>query len=263
MRDILNDLESGQALSDPDPMRRAQIQMRTPLPKRFYKDVAVAEGEGGFIVQLDGRAVKTPGKALLVLPTEAAARLIADEFAAQGETLDLASMPVYRLVNTAIDGVANDPQAVVEDILRFSSSDLLCYRADGPETLVARQNEAWDSVLDWARATLGARFVLAEGVIHVDQPRDAITAIGIHLNQRAESLRLAALHVMTTLTGSALLALAVDFGELDAETAWKAAHVDEDFQAEHWGHDAEALARRANRKRDMMAAAQLLEAIRA
>lgn len=263
MRDILNDLESGQALSDPDPMRRAQIQMRTPLPKRFYKDVAVAEGEGGFIVQLDGRAVKTPGKALLVLPTEAAARLIADEFAAQGETLDLASMPVYRLVNTAIDGVANDPQAVVEDILRFSSSDLLCYRADGPETLVARQNEAWDSVLDWARATLGARFVLAEGVIHVDQPRDAITAIGVHLNQRAEPLRLAALHVMTTLTGSALLALAVDFGELDAETAWKAAHVDEDFQAEHWGQDAEALARRANRKRDMMAAAQLLEAIRA
>ena len=263
MRDILNDLESGQALSDPDPMRRAQIQMRTPLPKRFYKDVAVAEGEGGFIVQLDGRAVKTPGKALLVLPTEAAARLIADEFAAQGETLDLASMPVYRLVNTAIDGVANDPQAVVEDILRFSSSDLLCYRADGPETLVARQNEAWDSVLDWARATLGARFVLAEGVIHVDQPRDAITAIGIHLNQRAEPLRLAALHVMTTLTGSALLALAVDFGELDAETAWKAAHVDEDFQAEHWGQDAEALARRANRKRDLMAAAQLLEAIRA
>lgn len=263
MRDILNDLESGQALSDPDPMRRAQIQMRTPLPKRFYKEVAVAEGEGGFIVQLDGRAVKTPGKALLVLPTEAAARLIADEFAAQGETLDLASMPVYRLVNTAIDGVANDPQAVVEDILRFSSSDLLCYRADGPETLVARQNEAWDSVLDWARATLGARFVLAEGVIHVDQPRDAITAIGIHLNQRAEPLRLAALHVMTTLTGSALLALAVDFGELDAETAWKAAHVDEDFQAEHWGQDAEALARRANRKRDMMAAAQLLEAIRA
>jgi len=263
MRDILNDLESGQALSDPDPMRRAQIQMRTPLPKRFYKDVAVAEGEGGFIVQLDGRAVKTPGKALLVLPTEAAARLIADEFAAQGETLDLASMPVYRLVNTAIDGVANDPQAVVEDILRFSSSDLLCYRADGPETLVARQNEAWDSVLDWARATLGARFVLAEGVIHVDQPRDAITAIGIHLNQRAEPLRLAALHVMTTLTGSALLALAVDFGELGAEAAWKAAHVDEDFQAEHWGQDAEALARRANRKRDLMAAAQLLEAIRA
>ena len=130
MRDILNDLEAGRLLSDPDPVRRAQIQMRTPLPKRFYKDVAVAEGEGGFVVKLDGKAVRTPGKALLVLPVESAAQLVAREFDAQGETLDLASMPVYRLVNTAIDGVASDPQAVLEDILRYSSSDLLCYRAD-------------------------------------------------------------------------------------------------------------------------------------
>jgi chaperone required for assembly of F1-ATPase len=170
-------------------------------------------------------------------------------------------MPAYRLVNTAIDGVASDPQAVLEDILRFSSSDLLCYRADGPETLVSRQNEAWDPVIDWARATLGARFLLAEGVIHVEQPREAIAAIGIHLSQRAEPLRLAALHVMTSLTGSAMLALAVDFGKLDAETAWNAAHVDEDFQAEHWGQDTEALARRANRKLDMMAAANLIEVL--
>lgn len=263
MRDILNDLESGRLLSDPDPIRRAQLQMRTPLPKRFYKAVAVEAGEGGFVVKLDGKAVKTPGRALLILPTERAAQLVADEFAAQGDVLDLASMPVYRLVNTAIDGVAKDPQVVLEDILRFSSSDLLCYRADGPDTLVRRQNEAWDAVIDWARAALGARFSLAEGVIHVEQPREAIAALGVHLGQRAEPLRLAALHVMTTLTGSALLALAVDFGELDAETAWNAAHVDEDFQAEQWGQDSEALARRANRRRDMMAAAALMEAIQA
>ena len=164
-------------------------------------------------------------------------------------------MPAYRLVNTAIDGVASDPQAVLEDILRFSSSDLLCYRADGPDTLVRRQNEAWDPVIDWARATLGARFLLAEGVIHVEQPREAIAAIGVHLSQRAEPLRLAALHVMTSLTGSALLALAVDFGELDAEAAWNAAHVDEDFQAEHGARMPRRVARRAHRKRDMMAAA--------
>jgi len=262
MRDILNDLEAGRLLSDPDPMRRAQLQMRTPAPKRFYKDVAVAAGEGGFVVHLDGKAVKTPGKTSLVLPTERAAQLVADEFAAQGETLDLASMPAYRLANTALDGVANDPQAVLEDILRFSSSDLLCYRAEGPDTLVHRQSEAWDPVIDWARATLGARLNLAEGVIHVEQPREAIAALGVHLNQRAEPLRLAALHVMTSLTGSALLALAVDFGELEAESAWNAAHVDEDFQAEQWGQDAEALARRASRKRDMMAAADLLDTIR-
>ena len=139
MRDIFSDLSAPQ-LSDADPVRRAQIQMKQPLPKRFYKDVAVAEDERGFVVHLDGKPVKTPGKAPLVLPTEAAAQLVADEFAAQGETLDLASMPSYRLVNTAIDGIAGDPQAVVEDILRFSSSDLLCYRADGPDTLVQRQN---------------------------------------------------------------------------------------------------------------------------
>jgi chaperone required for assembly of F1-ATPase len=262
MRDILSDLETGPMLSDPDPVRRAQIQMRMPLPKRFYKEVAVGEGDGGHVVLLDGKAVKTPGKKVLALPTRRAAELVAEEFGSQGETMDLATMPVYRLVNTAVDGVAADPQAVLEDILRFSSSDLLCYRAEGPDTLVGRQNDAWDPVIDWARSRLGARFNLAEGVIHVEQPREAIAALGIHLSQRSDPLRLAAMHVMTTLTGSALLAIAVEAGETDAETAWAAAHIDEDFQAEHWGQDAEALARRSNRKRDMMAAVALLESLR-
>ncbi len=261
MRDVLNDLEAGRQLSDPDPIRRAQIQMRTPPTKRFYKEVAVAPEDGDFAVLLDGKPVRTPGRALLLLPTENAAQLVANEFSIQGETLDLGSMPTYRLVNTAIDGVANDPQAVLEDILRFSSSDLLCYRADTPESLVRRQNEAWDPVIDWARSALGARFNLAEGVIHVEQPRESIAVLGVHLGQRAEPLRLSALHVMTTLTGSALLALAVDFGELDAEAAWNAAHIDEDFQAELWGQDAEAIARRTSRKRDMLAAAKLIQAI--
>src|SRR4029077_13662217 len=144
------------------------------------------------------------------------------------------SMPVTRLVNTAIDGVAQDPQAVLEDILRFSSSDLLCYRAGGPERLVERQAQAWDPVIDWAWSSLGARFVLAEGVIHVDQPREAIAAIGIHLKMRDDPLGLSAIHLMTSLTGSALLALGVEAGELDPEAAWAAAHVDEDWNVEHW-----------------------------
>ena len=237
--------------------------MKTQLPKRFYKDVAVAPTDAGFVVHLDGKPVRTPGKTILALPTEKAAALVAEEFAAQAEKIDPSTMPAYRLVNTAIDGVATDPQAVLEDILRFASSDLLCYRADSPEKLVQRQNEAWDPVLDWARASLGARFVLAEGVMHVDQPREAIAALGVHLSQRAEPMRLAALHVMTTLTGSALLALAVEMGELDVEEAWAAAHVDEDWQIEHWGQDSEAVARRANRKRDMLAAVRLLEALKA
>jgi len=261
MRDLLNDPDAGKHLSDPDPVRRAQNQMKAPQAKRFYDKVGVEKVPEGFAVHLDGKPVRTPGKAVLLLPTEDAARLVADEFAAQNEKIDPVTMPVTRLVNTAIDGVASDPQAVLEDILRFSSSDLLCYRADWPEGLVARQADAWDPVIDWARSRLGVRFFLAEGVMHVEQPRETIAAIGIHLRQREEPLKLAALHVMTAITGSALLALAVDAGEIEAEAAWLAAHVDEDWNAEHWGEDFEAAARRAARKRDFMAAANLLEAL--
>lgn len=263
MRDLLEELEQGKWLSDADPVKRARNQMKTALPKRFYTDVAVAPHDDGYAVHLDGKPVRTPAKAVMVLPTEAAARLVADEFEAQKEVLDLPSMPVLRLVNTAMDGVASEADAVAEDILRFSSSDLLCYRAGGPQGLVDRQSEAWDPVLDWARDALGARFILAEGVMHVEQPREAITAVSLHLRNRKEPLRLAALHLMTSLTGSALLALAVEGGALDVEDAWAAAHVDEDWNIAQWGEDAEAAKRRAARKRDMMAAVALIKALSA
>lgn len=262
MRDILSDLEN-EFLSDPDPIRRAQKQMRQPLPKRFYREVSVAPVEGGFGVHLDGRPVRTPGMALVVLRTQAAARLIADEFDAQQTEINPVTMPVTRLVNTAIDGVMREPDAVAEDILRYASSDLLCYRADGPDRLVALQAEAWDPVLDWARSRLGARFFLAEGVMHVEQPREAIASVGVPLRLDTDPFRLACLHVMTTLTGSALLALAIDAGEIDTPSAWAAAHVDEDWTIAQWGEDAEAAAARANRFRDMAAADALLKAIRA
>lgn len=261
MRDLLNDLEAGKHLSDPDPVKRAQNQMKVPLAKRFYEKVETAKAPEGFAVHLDGKPVRTPGKVLLSLPTERAAKLVSDEFAGQGEKMDLTSMPVTRLVNTAIDGVASDTQAVLEDILRFASSDLLYYRADAPERLVARQAEAWDPVIDWMRGRLGVHFFLAEGVMHVEQPRESIAAIGFHLRQRDEPLRLAALHVMTSITGSALLALAVESGELEPEAAWTAAHVDEDWNIEHWGDDSEAVARRNARKRDFMAASDLIRAL--
>lgn len=261
MRDLLSDLEAGR-LSDPDPIRRAQNQMKRPLPKRFYKAASVEADGDGFSVRLDGRSVRTPGGSAVLLPSEAAARLLAEEFEAQGEVIDPVTMPVYRLVNTALDGVATDPQAVLEDILRFASSDMLCYRADTPASLAERQTELWDPVLDWAQSKLGARLLLAEGVMHVEQPRESLAALGVHLRQHAEPLRLASLHVMTSITGSALLALAVAMDELTVEAAWTAAHVDEDFQAAQWGDDAEALAWRASRWRDMQAAAGLLAALR-
>ncbi len=232
-----------------------------PLPKRFYAHASVEKHEAGFAVRLDGKPVRTPGKALLALPSEAAAGLVAAEFEAQEKVVDPLSMPVLRLANTAIDGVAADPQAVLEDILRFAASDMLCYRADAPQGLVERQNAHWDPVLDWVRSAFAARFNLAEGVVHIEQPRESIAILGAHLARDAEPFRLAALHVMTSLTGSALLALAVEAGELDVEGAWLAAHVDEDWQIGHWGEDAEAAARRAVRKHDFTAAAALLRSL--
>lgn len=261
MREILGDLEQGLENGAADPVKRVQQQMKTQLPKRFYKDATVAGTAEGFAVHLDGRPVRTPGKALLALPSEAAAQLVADEFSAQGEHIDPMSMPVLRLVNTAIDGVASDMQAVLEDVMRYSSSDLTCYRAEGPEALVARQAAAWDAALDWARSALGARFFLAEGVMHVEQPRESVSAVGIWLRQREEPFRLAAIHLMTSLSGSALLALAVEASAFSADEAWEAAHVDERWSAEQWGEDAEALAREKARRRDFDAAVALLRAL--
>lgn len=254
MRDLLTDLEQG------DPVERARKAMKAPLPKRFYASAEAGPVEGGFGALLDGKPARTPGRALIALPCAAAARLVAEEFAAQGEVIDPATMPALRLVNTAIDGVASDKQAVHEDILRFSGTDLVCYRAGSPDSLVARQAAAWDPVLDWA-AGQGAHFILAEGVMHVAQPRAAIAAVGVLLARFDDPLRLAAIHSMTTLTGSALLALGVAAGAWSAEQAWTAAHVDEDFNIALWGEDEEAAARRAYRRREMMAAAALLSAL--
>jgi chaperone required for assembly of F1-ATPase len=260
MRDILNDLEGGPFHSDEDPVKRAQRLTKPVMPKRFYKAAAVAESADGWVIELDGKAIRTPGQRVIALPSQSAAMLVADEFSAQKDVVNLATMPAYRLVNTAVDGVSSDPQAVIEDIMRFASSDLVFYRADTPEKLAARQAEAWDPVLDWARATLGARFFLSEGVMHVEQPRESIAVVGLHLKQDADPFRLASLHVMTSIAGSALIALALEAGELSFDEAWNAAHVDEDWNIDQWGEDEEAQVRRAFRRRDMEAAFALLRA---
>lgn len=262
MRDLLNDLDAGRFLSDADPMRRAQAGMKTPLPSRFYREALAGEADGAWRVLLDGRPVRTPAGTVLDLPTQALAGLVAAEYEAQAERIDPVTMPVTRLANTTADGVSADPQAVLEDILRYASSDLVCYRAEGPERLVERQAGSWDPVVDWARFALGARLYLAEGVMHVAQPPEAVAAIGAHLGRNADPYRLAALHVMTTIAGSALIALAVEAGEIDAEAGWDAAHVDEDWNIAQWGEDAEASARRQARRRDFMAAVAVLGAIR-
>lgn len=252
MRDLLEDAEAG----DRDPIARAREAFRRPLPKRFYGEVSVAERDGAFAIELDGRPVRTPARGLLAVPGRALAEALAAEWAAQGTEIDPSTMPLTRLVNVALDRVAAEAEAVRADVAGFVGTDLLFYRAEGPEGLVARQAQHWDPVLEWLSASHDARFYLAEGIRHVAQPEEAVARVAELIP--LAPLPLAAVHSITTLTGSALLALAVAGGRLDAGAAWRAAHVDEDWNRDQWGEDAEATARRAAREKEMDAAARLL-----
>ena len=247
-----------------DPLASARKDARPALPKRFYKDVAIAPEGGGFVVTLDGRRLKTPAKADLILPNKAGAQAVSDEWRAQGEEIDPRTMPLTRLVNSALDGVARDVLSVIDDIVKYAGSDLICYRAAEPEKLVAAQSEAWDPVLAFARDELGARFICVEGITFAEQPPRAIAAVREAIVQSTgeRPLAVAALHVMTTLTGSVLIALAVARRELTPEAAWEAAHVDEDVQMSVWGADEEALARRQKRWAEFAAATRLFALIR-
>jgi chaperone required for assembly of F1-ATPase len=227
------------------------------LPKRFYQRVDVADRDGGFALLLDEKPMRTPGKKLFLLPSRALAEAVAEEWRAQKERIDPATMPLTKLANSAIDGVKGREDDVIGDILNYAGSDLLCYRAEGPRGLVEAQRAHWDSVLAWAKSALGAPFVLAEGVVHVAQPQASLDRLREALKAH-DPFGLAALHVMTGLTGSALLALGVALERMTPEEAWKAAHVDEDWQIAQWGEDAEAASRRSARRRDFDAAARAL-----
>jgi chaperone required for assembly of F1-ATPase len=245
-----------------DPMRAAQANMRPKPVRRFYERVELSEADGRHALLLDGRRARTPGRN----PVSAASRTlmleVAGEWERQSETIDPTEMPLTRLLNSAIDGVAHTMAETRADILGYAGSDLLCYRAEEPETLAARQAQAFDPVLHWAADSLGARFNVTAAMLHVAQPPEALAAVGAALDAYNDPVALAGLSVMTTLTGSALLALAVARGRLSPEAAWRAAHVDEDFQAERWGADPEATARREARWREMEAAGIVLEAMR-
>jgi chaperone required for assembly of F1-ATPase len=225
--------------------------------RRFYQEAKAVPRAGGIALTLDGRTARTPAKAPLVVPAAALGEALAAEWQAQGSVIDPAAMPLTRLVNSAIDGVYGREAEVVADICAYAASDLLCYRAEAPQELVARQAAAWDPVLAWARQALGVRVVLGAGVMPVRQPEAVTEKVGAALAGR-DAFRLASLHALTTLMGSALLALAVERGRLAIAAAWAAAHVDEDWQSARWGEDEEAAARRAARRREAEAAARLI-----
>ncbi|MBX3533322.1 MAG: ATPase [Xanthobacteraceae bacterium] len=247
---------------DENPMRRAQAAMRASLPKRFYKEASVGEAGGAYAVLLDGKGAKTPARNTLALPNEALARAVAAEWNAIEGAIDPVRLPLTRLANLAIDAVANAPQPVIDEIVQYAGSDLAFYRADGPEGLVALQNERWNPVLDWAAAQFGARFLLAEGVMHVRQPDEALAAVRDAAERLSKPFALTATASATNIGGSALIALALANGALSGDEAWNAAHVDEQWNISQWGEDDEAQRRLAARHAEFSAAAKMLALLR-
>lgn len=207
--------------------------------KRFWTTTATVEMPEGYGIELDGRSVKTPAKAALVLPTAAMAAAVAEEWDAQEGKIDPSTMPVTRGANAAIDKVATQKDEVVTLLAAYGDSDLLCYRAAGPHALIAQQKAAWDPLLDWADQTYGVRLKTGEGVMHVPQDPDGQARLTAELHQLTP-FELAAAHDLISLSGSLVIALAVMRGHLETTASWAASRVDEDWQISQWGEDAEA-----------------------
>ena len=225
--------------------------------KRFYKAAAATGEAAPFGVALDGRPLRTPARALLAVPTRALAEAIAAEWEAQGEEIQPRAMPLTGLANAAIDRVAPDPAAFADTLSRYAETELLAYRADGPPPLVARQAAEWDPLLAWARGRYDVEFRLVTGIIH--QPQPPATLARVTTAYRAfDAFRLAALNPVVTISGSAVIGLAVAEGRLDAAGAWAAGHLDELWQEEQWGKDPLAEAGQRERQGDLAAAVGFL-----
>lgn len=225
--------------------------------KRFYAAAAAVPEGGGWRIELDGRPVRTPKRALLTLPTAALAAAVAAEWDAQGDTVAPATMPMTGLANAAIDIVLPDPQAFAAGLAAYAESDLVCYRADAPADLAARQAAAWDPFVAFARTRYDAALRVTDGIAHIAQDAAAVERLAAAI-RGLDAYRLAAMQPLVTIAGSLVVALALAEGAVDAETAFAAGYLDELYQAEKWGDDAEALAARAARRQAFDAAARFL-----
>lgn len=226
--------------------------------RRFYKEAAAAPDGEAFALLLDERPVKTPARTTLHLPTRALAEAIAAEWAGQGDKVDPRSMPLTGLANAAIDRVAPDPAAFAAGLARYGESDLVCYRAEGPEKLVARQAERWDPFLAWARGRYDVELRVVQGVMHQPQPPQTVARLGQAVAAR-DPFALAGLSPLVTVSGSLVIALALAERAFGFEEAWAAAALDDEWQAEKWGEDKEAALALANRRRDFEAGERFLD----
>jgi chaperone required for assembly of F1-ATPase len=257
MRELFDEVAGKSQL---DPQEAVRRTTRGPQRKRFYTSAGVAEADGGFAVTLDGKPIRTPSGRQVIAPTREIADAIVAEWNAQGDMINPLSMPLTRFANSVVEAVADRVDAVADDVAKYLGTDLLFYRAGHPEALVAQEAAHWDPIVFWAADALGAHFILAEGIVHVTQPEQAVAAA--RGTFPSDPWSVSALHVVTTLTGSALLALALAHGVRDPEQVWAAAHVDEDWNIEKWGMDEEVAARRAARLVDFRAAVRILTALR-
>lgn len=234
--------------------RLSRDRIHRPLPKRFYKSVSVTDQLG---IALDGRSVKTPLKAALILPNQALAEAVAAEWDAQVDVINPHAMPLTKLANTAIDRAIPERPKIAAEILEFAGSDMVCYRAESPAGLVQRQTTHWDPIIAWAKADLKVGFAAVSTITHKRQSPAALQAMEAHITS-LEPFSFVAVHNLTTLTGSALLAAMVASGKIPLDAAWLAANVDEDWQIETWGEDTEAAARRAGRLKEFSACVRLV-----
>ena len=255
-----NALGRGKSLSGEDPVALAKRLSVEPLPKKFFKSAESALRDGAYVLLLDGRPARSPAKNPLRVAEARIAEALALEWNALGEVIDPAALPLTRLVNVAIDRVVEHRDAVLEEMLAYAGTDLLCYRADAPHELRERQDRIWDAFLLDLYRTHRARLEVATGVLAVEQGEDDLQRIAYAAGKAVgeDPLKLAAVSLVTTLTGSFVLALALAEGRAFADEIWQAAHVDEDWNIAQWGEDAEAAARRTARKRDFDAAAFIL-----
>ena len=229
--------------------RLSRDRIVRPVPKRFYKVVGITEK---LEISLDGRIVKTPLKVPLVLATRALADAVAAEWDAQTEFIHPGAMPLTKLANTAVDRATHERPGITAEIMAFVGSDMMCYRADKPASLVSLQTQYWDPVILWVQGTLGARFATVDSIKHVMQSESTLRAVNAHING-LDAFTFAAVHNLATLTGSALLALMIAADAISTEQAWLAANVDEDWQIATWGRDDEAETRRAGRLKEFSA----------
>lgn len=225
--------------------------------KRFWSEVGTEALPGGHGLRLDGKPVRTPGRAELLVPTPQLAAAIAGEWRAVGETVDPRRMPLTGLANAAIDRIAPDRASFAEGLARYGESDLLCYRAEAPAALVERQAQHWDPLLDWARSRYGISFEVATGVIHRPQPAETLARLGAEVSA-LDAFRLAGLSPLVTVAGSLVLALALLEGRIDRAAGWAAAQVDEDWQTEQWGEDQLATLASETRRADFDAGARFI-----